>query len=303
MLHIIAQTSRKREYSRKWGRMDKALSQDTRQSGEVGTGSNERDHLTQLGRALSHTQRLAGIGSLSASTAHELTNPLHIITSSCNNLLYALQDDSADQELLIYYASLIERSAFHIAQIVKVLQDYARLDEPEMVVTDVSMIVRDSLALVENQFRNQANIQIEVDIGDYLGSVVCDHNRITQVLVNLLTNARDAMKPEGGIIRLRTWSTLSKANGRANKESGDVDAPGQFAFSVTDSGHGIQAEIMGEIFRPFFSTRSNEHGVGLGLFVAKGIVNQHNGRIWAENNAAPAKGATFTVVLPLRPPF
>ena len=279
--------------------MEKTLSQNAAQDGESGIGNGERDRLTQLGRALSHTQRLAGIGSLSASTAHELTNPLNIITASCSNLTYELQDNALDPNLLKYYVSLIERSAFRIAEIVKVLQDYARIDEPQMVVTDVHMIVRDSLALVEKQFQEQADIQIVVDIGEDLGSVVCDHNRITQVLVNLLTNARDALLPGGGIIRLRFWSTLKKVNGRTNHQ----ENLGQFAFSVSDNGHGIPGELIGEIFRPFFSTRSNGQGVGLGLFVAKGIVEQHNGRIWATNNSAPDKGATFTVVLPFWPTF
>jgi len=283
--------------------MENPFSQDGNQTGGIGTGGNEGDHLAQLGRALSHTQRLAGIGSLSASTAHELSSPLSIITSSCSNLLYEVQDNTLDQELLKYYVSLIERSAFRIAQIVKVLQDYARIDEPQMVVTDVSMILRDSLALVEKQLLDQANIHIAVDMVDNLGSVVCDHNRITQVLVNLLANARDAMNPEGGTIQLSFWSTLNRASKRAPTESGDKNSSGQFGFSVSDSGHGIPAEIIGEIFKPFFSTRSNGQGVGLGLFVAKGIVEQHNGRIWAKNNPAPHKGATVTVVLPLRPSF
>ncbi len=275
--------------------MEKALTQQKK------TGSfseSEDNRLTQLGRALAHTQRLAGIGSLSASTAHELTNPLNIIISSCSNLNYELQEESQDLELLQYYVALIERSAFRITQIVQVLQDYARVDEPQMVVTHIEMIVRDSLALVKKQFEEETNIKIIVDIADDLGTVVCDHNRITQVLINLLANARDAMAPEGGNIRIRFWPVHRQP---VDAQPGKKGSSSQFAFSVKDSGHGIPAEIKDEIFRPFFSTRSNGHGVGLGLFVAKGIVDQHNGRIYATNNHTPEQGATFTVVLPLRP--
>ncbi len=283
--------------------MEKTLSQDETKIGGNGTVDGEKDRLTQLGRALSHTQRLAGIGSLSASTVLELTNPLNIITSSCSNLVYELQDKPLDQDLLKYYVGLIERSAFRIAQIIKVLQDYASLDEPQMVVTGVNMILRDARALVENQFLNQANIHITAELSDDLGSIVCDHNRITQVLVNLLANAREAMDPDGGTIQLRFWSALNRSITKKAAGAGYNDISRHLAFSVTDSGHGIPADIQDEIFKPFFSTRSNGQGVGLGLFVAKGIVEQHNGRIWAENNPSPLKGATFTVFLPLGQSF
>lgn len=259
---------------------------------------SEDDRLAHLGRALAHTQRLAGIGSLSASTANELTNPLNIIISSCSNLNYELEEVSQDSEMLRYYVALIERSAFRIAQIVQVLQDYARVDEPQMVVTQIKMILRDALALVEKQFEEETNIKIIVDVADDLRTVVCDHNRITQVLINLLTNARDAMAPHGGNITIRFWPVHRKT---LDDKPGKNGASSQFAFSVKDHGHGIAAEVKEEIFRPFFSTRSNGQGVGLGLFVAKGIVEQHNGRIYAVNNPAPEEGATFTVVLPLRP--
>ncbi|MDX1413186.1 MAG: HAMP domain-containing sensor histidine kinase [Candidatus Promineifilaceae bacterium] len=252
---------------------------------------------------MSHTQRLAGIGTLSAGAAHELVNPLSVITSTCSNLLYELEAESFDRELLTYYVDLVERNAFRIAQIVKVLQEYAHLDEPQIVVTDVDIILRDALALVEKQFLTQANIQIDVDMGRDIGSVVCDHNRLTQVLVNLLTNARDAIGSDGGKIQLRFWSILNKgervSGGRQLSENGS----GQFAFSVKDNGHGIQNDSMDHLFKPFFSTRANGQGLGLGLFIAKGIIEQHNGRIWAENNPAPQKGATFTVTLPSRPSF
>lgn len=280
--------------------MDKTLSRDANQADRQGMGNSERDRLAQLGRALSHTQRLAGIGSLSAGTAHELTSPLSVITATCSNLLYELQDESVDQELLKYYVRLIERNAFRIAQIVRVLQDYARIDEPQIVVTDVDMILRDSLAMVEKQFLKQSQIRIAVDTAGDLSSVVCDHNRITQVLLNLLANARDAMEPEGGTIQLRFWSTQKSTVDPAANETRNKDGSGQFAFSVCDSGHGIPADIKDEIFRPFFSTRLNGQCVGLGLFVAKGIVEQHNGRIWAENNPLPQNGATVTVMIPLR---
>ena len=253
----------------------------------------ETAELERMNNALLHTQRLAGVGTLTASVAHELTNPLSIITAICGNLLYEAQENNLDQKQLLRYIDLIEQSAFRSARIVEVLRNYAHLDGPEMAVTDVEMIVRDALMLVEQQFRKQANVNIEVNLPDTVRSVVCDHNRIIQVLVNLLINARDAMQPDGGRVYVKFWSLLvtnpdAAGNGKL--------PPAHLAFSVRDEGHGIRPEWLEKIFEPFFTTKPSGQGTGLGLYIARGIIDQHNGRIWAENN--PEKGAIFTVVMP-----
>ena len=262
----------------------------------------DEDILDHLSRALVHTQRLASIGSLTTGVAHELANPLSVITAACNNLLSEMQANTLDQKLLEQYVGAIERNAFRSAHVVEVLHNYAHTDEPRMAVTDVSLIVRDSLILVEQQFLKQDNVAIFVELPQDCRSIVCDHNRITQVLVNLLANACDAMKPGGGTIQLRFWTHpasehLPVHNG---SESGEGKVEGRFAFSVMDSGPGIAPDIMDEIFKPFFTTKVDRHGVGLGLFVTEGIVRRHNGRIWVKNNPEPNSGATFTVVLPVR---
>ena len=124
------------------------------------------------------------------------------------------------------------------------------------------------------------------------------------MLINLLTNARDAMQPDGGVVRVRFWSPdparepalaeqlshlpAARANGHSR--------PDLFAFTVSDTGTGIDPTILPRIFEPFFTTKPVGQGTGLGLYIAEGIVRQHGGIIWAANN--PAGGATVTVVLP-----
>lgn len=271
-----------------------------------------QDQLERLNDALLHTQRLAGIGTLTASVAHELTNPISIITATCSNLLDEMRDGQISPEQLTRYLDLIEQSAFRCARIVEVLQNYTHNDGPTIAVTNPQAIVQDALVMVEQHFRKRANVSVEAEIDPHLRTVVCDHNRVTQVLINLLTNARDAMQPGGGTIHLRFWlldnpiAGIGDESGYGNGTNGDglnhVTTHGsnqrQFAFSVRDSGHGIAADIMERIFDPFFTTKPNGQGTGLGLFIAEGIVAQHNGRLLAENN--PDGGATFTVTLPCR---
>lgn len=290
-----------------------------------------QEQLERLNDALLHTQRLAGIGTLTASVAHELTNPLSIITATCSNLQDEVRDGNITPEQLTRYLELIEQSAFRCARIVEVLRNYTHNDGPMIAVTNPEAIVQDALVMVEQHFRKRANVTVEAEIDPGLRTIVCDHNRMTQVLINLLTNARDAMQPGGGTIHIRFWllehpvegvgdvgtgvgmengSVAESSNGAksgANCSNGsninhdgmrDGNNHRQFAFSVHDSGHGIAPEILERIFDPFFTTKPNGQGTGLGLFIAQGIVAQHHGRLWAENN--PDGGATFTVALPCR---
>ncbi len=243
--------------------------------------------LQRMNEALSHTQRLAGVGTLTASVAHELTNPLSIITATCTNLMDEVDEASLSREQLLRYIQIIEESAFRSARIVNVLRNYAYMNGPESAVTDVDSILNDARTLVEQQFLKHSNVTIESSVSAELRSVVCDHHRITQVLVNLLTNARDAMQPDGGTIRIDVAPYQISA-----------ESPKQFILRVHDTGHGIAPENLPRLFEPFFTTKKAGQGTGLGLFIAKGIVEEHGGTISAENN--PDRGATFTVILPQR---
>jgi signal transduction histidine kinase len=123
---------------------------------------------------------------------------------------------------------------------------------------------------------------------------------MTQVLVNLLINARDAMQPGGGTIQIKAWQ-LKPTDAvspipELTYSNGSATAVTEYAIAVQDNGTGIAPEIKEKIFNPFFTTKPSGKGTGLGLFLARQIVEQHNGRIWAANN--PAAGATFTVVIP-----
>ncbi len=265
----------------------------------------DRGELERLNERMSHVQRLAGVGTLAASMSHELTNPLSVITAACTNLKEELADGSLTPDQLGRYAEMIEQSAFRCARIIEVLRRYTQNDGRglNMAITSPADIIQDALTMVEQQFRKRANIVVETDITPGLQSIVCDHNAITQVLINLLLNARDAMHPGGGTISVRFWplGTLVSIHPASAGENGSGQGREDreyFAFSVSDAGTGIDPATQEHLFDPFYTTRAGGNGTGLGLFIARGIVTQHGGRIWAENN--PGGGATFTVVLPKR---
>lgn len=250
--------------------------------------------------ALSHTQRLAGIGILTAGVAHELVTPISIITNTCSNVQAEIEDNTLQSDNLARYIDMVENSIWRCARIVGVLRDYTFDETEHMAVTELNTVIEDAMVLLRHQFRSEFRIEFEMDLAPSLRSIVCDHNRMTQVLINLLINARDAM-PDGGTIQIKTWAI--QPDNQAHLLPPDALSNGKtaveaYAISVRDTGQGIDPAIKDSIFDPFFTTKPNGKGTGLGLFLAKQIVLQHNGRILADNN--PDGGATFTVVLPRR---
>lgn len=241
----------------------------------------------QLQVALSQTQRLAGIGTLTASVAHELTNPISIITTACNNLLSRVADDNLSTDELLHYLEMIDHSAWRCARLISALGNYSHvIDQEEVIACDINKIIDEALALVANQFSRQFNINIITKTTAGLPAIHCDPNQITQVLINLLMNAKDAIRANGveaGIIEIKSWIIL--------------DEPG-VAFSVRDNGPGIKAGNLDKVFTPFFTTKAIGEGTGLGLSIVKGIIDQHEGSITAQNH--PDGGALFTILLPIK---
>jgi signal transduction histidine kinase len=237
----------------------------------------------QVNGPLARTQRLAGLGTMAASVAHELSNPLSIITSTCNNLLSQVADGTLTTDQLLHYIEMVDHSAWRCIRLVQTMRTYTHPEIEQTVATSLNKLIEDGVTLVAHQFRRQYHVRLEMDLAPGLPPVICDPNQIIQVLVNLLLNARDALLPAGGVV---------KVDSRPLPEENAV------TFSVCDSGPGIPAEIRDRIFEPFFTTKPPGEGSGLGLAIVAGIVEQHHGRIEVINN--PGGGATFQVVLPCR---
>jgi signal transduction histidine kinase len=248
---------------------------------------------------IENVQRLAGIGVLTIGIAQELANLLSIVSTASISLRHELQQqqDPAD-DIVEYYLGLIERNAFRADQIVSMLQGYGSLDAHQMANTDVEAIMRDVMILIERQFRDESDIQVKMHIMEEAPSFICDHQRIVQLLVNLLLNTRDSLQETGGLIEVTVkpehHDPLGNENGSTKEPMEGVD---RIAFTIFSREAAGGAE---EIYRSGASIKTKRNGAGLGLSVAREIVRQHHGDIQFSNNKGPGEGASVIVILPVK---
>ena len=164
------------------------------------------------------------------------------------------------------------------------LQDYARSTPQNMQAEDINGLVQDTLVLVENQLKTKDNVLIITHLDTNMPAVVCERNKIIQMFINLLHNARDAM-PGGGQVEI--FTRFDAEHDRA-------------ILKVVDNGMGIPSLAIDKIFDPFFTTKPLGQGTGLGLSIVGGIVRSHQGHI--DVQSTPERGSTFTVNLPRQGP-
>ncbi len=237
--------------------------------------------LQQSQEALLDSQKLASIGTLAAGVVHEVTNPLTTIVTAIEALQGEVHDKGqVSPDTMEMILPLVDRAASHASRIVQTLRNYSRGGQQELARYSLTEVVRDSLLLMGYQLKAWNKIKLVTELDSQLPKVLCDRNQIAQVIINLLTNARDAM-PDGGTITLRTRRTATEV-----------------VIEVADQGIGIPAESMEKIFDPFYTTKSIGHGSGLGLSIVAWIAQSHQGAVQAHSDG-PGHGATFTVALPL----
>jgi two-component system, OmpR family, sensor histidine kinase VicK len=248
---------------------------------------------------LADMQRLASVGALTAGIAQELANLLSIVSTASISLRYELQQSNPPEDVVRHYLNLIERNAFRADQIVAMLQAYGASNTQKMAYTDIDTILRDMMLLVERHFREENNIHVEVMASEEAQFLICDHNRIVQLLVNLLLNARASMPETGGSIEVKVEAVHNGHSGILGGASAHVlDGAGYIAFSIISGEE--KANGQGDFSHPVISTKSNGRS-NLGLSVANEIVRQHKGSIQIFNSKDPGKGASVIVVLPVRP--
>ena len=239
--------------------------------------------LSEAQRQVYQSQKLAAVGQLAAGVAHEINNPLTGVLSYSSFLLKRAEDKPEFKEDL----EVIVRETKRCREIVKGLLDFARQSPPEKHASDINEIVERAIRIVQTQLAAH-HVELQQTLRSDLPKVHADANQIQQVLVNLLLNANDAIGEGSGTIALST-------NFRMNGDTTQAQAK-TIEISVSDTGCGISAADLQRIFDPFFSTKGPK-GTGLGLAVAWGIIEKHDGRIEVESEVG--KGTTFRVLLPV----
>ncbi|WP_298816930.1 hybrid sensor histidine kinase/response regulator [Chloroflexus sp.] len=246
----------------------------------IGRDLTERRRLEQQ---LIQSDKLSALGQLVAGVAHELNNPLTSISGYAQLLLRNRQlDEDARADL-----EQVRQQAERAGRIVRNLLMFAREHKPERLVVQINDVVHSALALQVYQLRVD-NIAVKLELDPDLPSTVADPHQLQQVLLNLITNARQAMNEiGGGTLTIRT--TL--------RETLDGQA---IEIAVTDTGVGIPKHHLDKIFNPFFTTKPVGQGTGLGLSICYGIIQEHQGQIWAESQVGI--GTTIFIRLPLVTP-
>jgi signal transduction histidine kinase len=262
----------RRSLREKIGQLDAANASLSQRNTEV-----ERA-LEQLRRAqeeLVRAERLAVTGRMTAQLSHEINNPIHNIQSLLTSGLRKLPGDSPARELVAVALEEVGRMA-HLTR--QMLEFYRGSVVPmETAPLDLVALLRD-LARVNEESLTTVGIRLQCSLPERLPSVRGAEDKLRQVFLNLILNARDAM-PQGGILSIA-----------ANAAEGGV------RVQVADTGVGIPAAHLGKVFDAFFTTKAQVSGVGLGLSVSDAIVRRHGGTITVAS--AEGRGATFTVYLP-----
>lgn len=236
---------------------------------------------------MARNERLVAMGRLAASVAHEINNPLF----SIRNCLALLDDAVSDDESSISFLHLAKSELDRLTRTVRNLLDFVRPSEEPRTCTDLDDVLERAIFMTSKQME-YAHVTVVKELAPDLPPILASADQLTQVAINLILNAIEAM-PDGGQLRIVTrpgpqWTTLEVAPERV------VDTI-QVIFS--DTGCGIASDYLEAIFEPFFSTKEEVKGVGLGLPISHGIVQRHHGTIEVQSEVDA--GSTFTITLPL----
>jgi len=243
-----------------------------KKSEELGAAQNE----------LMHVERLASLGKLSSSVAHEINNPLSGILIYTKLLLKQVNNPelyASKRESMLKHLRLIESETKRCGDIVKGLLDFSRKDQNDFEPKHLHEILKETYELMTHPIKI-ADIKFEYDFAANSDLIYCNPNQIKQACIAILVNASEAIK-ENGEITIKTRNL-------------DEDT---ICFEISDNGLGIADEDISHIFEPFFSTKQDVSGIGLGLAIVHGIIQNHKGKI--QVNSELGHGTTISINLPL----
>jgi len=238
--------------------------------------------LRQAQAFLVSSEKMASLGKLAATVAHEVNNPLAGILTYARLSMKKLDKvpmEEATRQGLAEPLKIIERESRRCGEIMKNLLTFARQAPPRREPNDLNLLADRAHVLVRHQLELQG-IELESRLDPELPSIECDPGQIQQALLILLVNAAEAM-PHGGHLRIATeWDAVRD----------------EARIRISDEGVGITPDALPHIFEPFFTTKEHQHRTGLGLAVAHSIIEQHGGAITVQS--VPEQGTEFTIALP-----
>lgn len=243
--------------------------------------SEERE---KIQKQISYAERLASIGILAAGVGHEINNPLGIIKLNLDDIRDHLDENKINNSFFSERIWQQNEAIVRIADIVKGLSTYARMDVEKSEYADIHEIIRHSLYLIESIYSKE-NIKIVKVLQSKRPFIYGNTGKLQQVIMNLLGNAKDALATKkGGEIKIETKSDEKN-----------------IIISISDTGEGIPRHIRHKIFENFFTTKPPGKGTGLGLSICYSLIAEMNGRIEFETEVGV--GSTFTITVPLATPI
>ncbi len=229
-----------------------------------------------LEREARRAETVISLGTFAAGIAHDLNNPLQVIRSRAELVLESPPSTPASE--LNEDLATIHRQAERASRIIEGFLELSRQRDKAVALLDINQLVENTLLLIGEQMRKDG-INVRTELDRSLAQVNGDATALERVLVNLLSNARDAM-PQGGQVTIES------------REVGE--SPGWLHLIIADSGPGISPDALKRIFELLYTTKPS--GTGLGLWMSRRIIQEHNGRIEVESE--PGRGTTFTIKLP-----
>ena len=240
------------------------------------------EELSEIQNELIHIERIASLGKLSSSVAHEINNPLSGVltyTKLVNKHLRKLKVDDGEKISMTKYLKVIEKETKRCGEIVKGLLDFSRVDQLDYEPRHLHKILSETYYLMEHQMKIM-NIIFKTRFSAQNDMVRCSENQIKQACIAIILNSSEAVFENGEII-MKTSNTDDN----------------HIKIEISDNGVGIAPEDIPHIFEPFFSAKQKASGIGLGLAIVHGIVQSHNGNINVDSE--PGKGTSIIITLPL----
>lgn len=247
----------------------------------------EKLHTSQ--KQLIQSEKLASLGVFTAGIAHEINNPVNFIYAGVQALFTIVDtmkvivnpESAGSKELneeIEMVKNAIETGITKTTAIISSLRNYTQADDDKFVKYNSINCITDALVILENTYKNHVTI-----VKDFPKSVEmdCIPGKLSQIFVNLLNNAVQAIGDKGEI-KIRAF----------------INVQNEAVFSISDNGEGMEQEVIGKIFDPFYTKKEVGKGTGLGLYIVQGIVKQHNGIISV--NSSPGEGSIFEIRLPVR---